>query len=85
MKIGTLLTSAVIAGFLATSALAQTAPAPAAPTAPAATTAPAKAKTKAPQSPTSQACSAQADAKGLHGKERQKFRSACKKNGGKAG
>jgi hypothetical protein len=24
-------------------------------------------------------CSKQADAKGLHGKERQKFRSACKK------
>ncbi len=31
----------------------------------------------------SKACSAQADAKGLHGKERHKFRSDCKKNGGK--
>jgi hypothetical protein len=29
-------------------------------------------------------CSQQADAKGLHGKERKKFRSACKHNGGKA-
>jgi hypothetical protein len=31
----------------------------------------------------SKACSTQADAKGLHGKERKKFRSTCKKNGGK--
>jgi hypothetical protein len=29
-------------------------------------------------------CSDQATAKGLHGKERKKFRSACKHNGGKA-
>ena len=29
-------------------------------------------------------CSKQADAKGLHGKARAKFRSDCKKNGGKA-
>jgi hypothetical protein len=32
----------------------------------------------------SKACSAQADAKGLHGKARKKFRSACKRHGGKA-
>ena len=31
----------------------------------------------------SKECSAQATAKGLHGKERQKFRADCKKNGGK--
>jgi hypothetical protein len=31
---------------------------------------------------TSKACSAQADAKGLHGKARKKFRSECKKRGG---
>ena len=31
----------------------------------------------------SKACSQQADAKGLHGKDRKKFRSACKKRGGK--
>jgi psiF repeat-containing protein len=30
----------------------------------------------------SKACSDQANAKGLHGKERKKFRSACKKRGG---
>ena len=32
----------------------------------------------------SKACSDQANAKGLHGKERKKFRSACKRKGGKA-
>jgi hypothetical protein len=32
----------------------------------------------------SKACSDQATAKGLHGKARKKFRSACKRNGGKA-
>jgi hypothetical protein len=32
----------------------------------------------------SKECSQQADAKGLKGKARHKFRSACKKNGGKA-
>ena len=30
----------------------------------------------------SKACSQQADAKGLHGKARKKFRSDCKKRGG---
>jgi psiF repeat len=34
--------------------------------------------------PLSKACSDQATAKGLHGKERRTFRSACKRNGGKA-
>jgi len=32
----------------------------------------------------SKACSEQATAKGLHGKERGKFRRACIKNGGKS-
>jgi hypothetical protein len=32
----------------------------------------------------SKACSDQANAQGLKGKARKKFRSACKKNGGKA-
>ena len=30
----------------------------------------------------SKACSDQANAKGLHGKERKKFRAACKRRGG---
>lgn len=32
----------------------------------------------------SKSCSDQANAKGLHGKARKKFRAACKHNGGKA-
>ena len=31
----------------------------------------------------SKACSDQANAKGLHGKDRKKFRAACKRRGGK--
>ena len=59
-------------------ALAQTStPAPSA--APAAT-APASTDKKA----ISKSCSDQANAQGLHGKARKKFRSACKHNGGKA-
>ena len=55
------------------SAFAQ-APAPAAGT---------PAKSDAGKTAISKACSQQADAKGLHGEARKKFRSACKKNGGK--
>jgi hypothetical protein len=61
--------------LLMSSAFAQTA-------APAPTAAPAaKADTKAPvvHSAASLECSKEADAKGLHGKERKKFRSECKK------
>jgi hypothetical protein len=78
------LATTVAALLLAGPASAQsTAPAaaPAAKTAPATTPAP-KAKTE--RSAVSLECSKQADAKGLHGKERHKFRSTCKKNGGKA-
>jgi hypothetical protein len=55
--------------LLAGSAFAQT-PAPAA--APAA-------KAEKPRSAASLECSKEADAKGLHGKDRKKFRSDCKK------
>ena len=56
--------------------------------APAPTPAPAAAPTAAAPAATdkkaiSKACSDQANAKGLHGKARKKFRSDCKKNGGK--
>ncbi|HWB44008.1 MAG TPA: PsiF family protein [Hyphomicrobiaceae bacterium] len=37
------------------------------------------AATSKPRSAASIECSKQADAKGLHGKERKKFRAACKK------
>ena len=38
---------------------------------------------KADKKAISKACSDQATAKGLHGKERKKFRSECKRKGGK--
>ena len=65
--------------LLMSSAFAQ-ATAPATP-APAAKTAPAPAEKKAekPRTAASLDCSKEADAKGLHGKERKKFRSECKK------
>ena len=65
--------------LLAGSALAQT-PAPAATPAP---TAKAE-KAQKPRTAASLECSKEADAKGLHGKERKKFRSECKKGGAKA-
>jgi hypothetical protein len=64
--------------FLISSAFAQTA----APAAKTETKAPAaKTETKAPvvRTAASLECSKEADAKGLHGKERKKFRSECKK------
>jgi hypothetical protein len=76
----TLIAASAVCLMLGTgAAAAQTAAAPA-------TAAPAgnaKAATTG-KSPVSKACSDQANAKGLHGKERKKFRSECKKNGGKA-
>jgi hypothetical protein len=53
------------------------------PTAAAPTTAPAPAD--ADKKALSKQCSDQANTKGLHGKERKKFRSECKKSGGKEG
>ncbi|MFT4096444.1 MAG: PsiF family protein [Rhodoblastus sp.] len=47
--------------------------------APAAAPATAAPKAAAPRSAASIDCSKQADAKGLHGKDRKKFRSDCKK------
>jgi hypothetical protein len=41
--------------------------------------APAEKKAQKPRTAASLECSKEADAKGLHGKERKKFRSACKK------
>jgi invasion protein IalB len=70
---------AIASLFFAGSALAQTTAPAAAPAA----TAPAK-KAEKPHSPESIACSKQADDKGLHGKDRKKFRSECIK-GAKGG
>ena len=65
--------------LLMSSAFAQTT-APAAPTAtPAPKMAPAEKKAEKPRTAASLECSKEADAKGLHGKERKKFRSECRK------
>ena len=66
--------------LLISSAFAQTAapttPAPAAKTAP---MAPAEKKAEKPRTAASLECSKEADTKGVHGKERKKFMSDCKK------
>ena len=76
MTISSRTVAAVLASLIlfASPALAQTA-APAAKTDAAAPAA----KTSKPRSAESIECSKEADAKGLHGKERKKFRSECKK------
>lgn len=92
MRIATLFTTAAFAALFSVSAMAQTAtPSTTTTTTPSATTAAPSATTmakpkamKPAQTAVSKACSTQADAKGLHGKARAKFRSDCKKNGGKA-
>jgi len=75
--------TAVASLLLLSSAFAQTTtpatPAPAAKTAIAPKMAPAEKKAEKPRTAASLQCSKDADAKGLHGKERKKFRSACKK------
>jgi phosphate-selective porin len=47
------------------------------------TKAPAEKKAEKPRTAASLECSKEADAKGLHGKERKKFRSECKANADK--
>lgn len=70
----TTIAAAITSLMLAGAALAQaTNPAPAA-----------KATAKPARSAASIECSKQADAKGLHGKERKKFRSECRKSAGKS-
>lgn len=87
MKTATFVASVVFAGILSTAAFAASTPAATTTTAPAAASTTVK---KAPTAKTpeqtaiSKQCSVMADAKGLHGKDREKFRAECKKNGGKA-
>jgi len=66
MRISTFVSAIALGAFVATSAFALDAAAPA----------PADAAAKAAKSAE---CSKQADAKGLHGKDRKKFREECKK------
>jgi hypothetical protein len=87
MKIVTLVASVAVAGFLSTGAFAASTTAaktttPATTTATTTTKKPA-AKVSPEKTAISKQCSSLADAKGLHGKDREKFRAECKKNGGK--
>ncbi len=80
-RIGTLLGTAALAlAFGAATTLAQT-PSAAPSAAPAATAkaAPVKGKLKTATTAVGKQCSAEADAKGVHGKERKKMRADCKK------
>ena len=79
-KISSLATATALASFLLMGgAFAQTA-APAKDAAPMAQ--PKAPKEAKPRTAESLECSKEADAKGLHGKERKKFRPECKKNAG---
>ena len=81
MKISSFAAATAVASMLLTgAAFAQTA-APAAKSDMTKTEAkaPAEKKAEKPRTPGSMECSKEADAKGLHGKERKKFRSDCKK------
>jgi hypothetical protein len=83
-KISSLATATAVSLLLMGSAFAQTT-APAKPEATKTeatkteTKAPAEKKAEKPRTPGSLECSKQADEKGLKGKERKKFRTACKK------
>jgi hypothetical protein len=87
MKLSSLFAAAAVSTLLfAGPALAQNAPAAKSDTA----AAPAATDKKAPKAHSAESleCSKEADAKGLHGKERKKFRSECIKSakaGGAAG
>ncbi|WP_414709588.1 PsiF family protein [Rhodopseudomonas sp.] len=70
--------AAIVALMFTGAAFAQT-PAPAPTPAPATKSAPPATSTEPARSAASLDCSKQADAKGLHGKERRKFRSECRK------
>ena len=71
--------AALVSLFLASSAFAQSAAPAAKSDAKSDTAAPTDKKMAKPRSAESLECSKEADAKGLHGKERKKFRSECKK------
>jgi phosphate-selective porin len=89
IKISSLATATAVASLLLMGAVSAQTTTPAKTEAPKADTktetkAPADKKAEKPRTPGSLECSKEADAKGLHGKERKKFRSECKANAAKA-
>jgi hypothetical protein len=79
MKLSTFAAAFGVACLVATSAFATDAAAPAGSPSPTPTASSAMKPDKAAMEAKSQECSKEADAKGLHGKERKKFREKCKK------
>jgi hypothetical protein len=75
-KISAFATATAVASLLLMGAASAQTAAPAKTEAPKA--APAEKKAEKPRTAASLECSKEADAKGLHGKERKKFRSECK-------
>jgi hypothetical protein len=79
-KLSSLATATALASMLLMgTAFAQTAAPAAKDATKTAAPAPAEKKAEKPRTAASLECSKEADAKGLHGKERKKFRSECKK------
>jgi hypothetical protein len=78
-KISSLATATAVSLLLMGSAFAQTTAPAKSETTKTETKAPAEKKAEKPRTAASLECSKEADAKGLHGKERKKFRSDCKK------
>ena len=79
-KISSLATATAVASLLLMGAAsAQTAAPAKTETTKTESKAPAEKKAEKPRTAASLECSKEADAKGLHGKERRKFRSECKK------
>ena len=84
-KLSSLVTATAMASLLLIGAASAQTAAPAKPEAAKSeatkteTKAPAEKKAEKPRTAASLECSKEADAKGLHGKERRKFRSECKK------
>jgi hypothetical protein len=79
-KISSLITATAIASLFLMGAVSAQTTAPAKTEAPKTEAkAPAAKKAEKPRTPGSLECSKQADEKGLKGKERKKFRNACKK------
>ena len=85
IKISSLATATAVVSLLLMGAVSAQTAAPAKTEAPkAATKMPAAKKMAKPRTAASLECSKEADEKGLKGKERKKFRSACKKAAAKA-
>ena len=79
MRISTFVFAIAASVLVSGAAFALDSSAPATPAAGAAAGAPADAAALAAKKAKSEECSKQADAKGLHGEERRKFRAECKK------